>query len=241
VAVKKGEGKFEVVYSRVTIPRWGENITGWLTRPQKRPAPALLMAPHAWGVTGFVEMFCHRLSREGYSCLAVDPYSRGGRPHRSAPPDVARDAFHGVPYAQYVLDLHAALEFLRKSGDAVPNRIAMMGVGDGGRAAIDLAGDADLGFRALVLAYVPPPTGEGDVPRLTIPVLGLYGAKDENASADAARTFAGVVAKAGAKPQLYVYPDAGHDFLDDERDSFEPRSAADAFTKLIDFLGANVA
>ena len=240
MAVKKGEGKFEVVYSRVTIPRWGEDITGWLTRPQRRPAPGLLIAPHAWGITGFVESFCHRLSRQGYSCLAVEPFSRGGKPHRSVVPETARQAFRGLPHSRYVLDLRAGLDFMRRSGDAVPDRVAALGIGDGDRAALDLAAERDAALRALVLAYSPLPTGEGEVKPLALPFLGLYGARDGAAPADAARAFAGVVARAGARPQLYVYPNAGHDFLDDERDSFDPGAADDAQAKLLDFLGANL-
>src|SRR2546422_2027778 len=160
MAVKKGEGKFEVVYSRVTIPRWGESITGWLTRPERRPAPGLVVAPHAWGVTGFVESFCHRLSRQGYSCLAVDPFSRGGQPHRSVSAQVARQAFMDQPHHRYVVDLRAGLEFLRRSGDAVPGRVAALGIGDGGRAALDLATERDAALRALVLFYSPLPSGE---------------------------------------------------------------------------------
>src|SRR2546421_6245850 len=105
MAIKKGEGTFEVVFSRVTMPRWGENISGWLTRPQVHPSPALLVAPDAWGVTGFVEQFCHRLSRQGYTCLAVEPYSRGGRPKRSASLEDARASFANIPPEQWELDL----------------------------------------------------------------------------------------------------------------------------------------
>ena len=236
MAVKKGEGRSEVVYSRVTIPRWGESITGWLTRPQHRPAPGLVIAPYAWGVTGFMEMLCHQLSRSGYSCLAVEPYSRGGKPKRSSTVEQARATFAGLNRRALVLDLMAGLEFLRKSDDAAPDRVGVMGIGDGGPAALELAGDRQLGLRSLVMVYGALPQGEGELPPIGLPVLGLYGGKDDVVPADAARAFAGLVAKAGGKPELYVYPDAQHNFLDDEREEYDPGSSDDAFAKLLAFL-----
>src|SRR2546423_9581497 len=118
--IRRGEGRLGVVFSRRTMPGWGENFSGWLPRPRVPPAPALLVAPDAWGVTGFVEQFCHRLTRQGYTCLAVEPYSRGGQPKRSASLEEARAVFAEIPPEQWERDLRAGLDFMRKSGDADP-------------------------------------------------------------------------------------------------------------------------
>jgi len=237
VAVKKGEGDHEVVFSRVTIPRWGENITGWNTRPQRRPAPGVLICPDAWGVTGFIEAFCHRLSRHGYTCLAVEPYSRGGKPRRSDSLAAARQAFAQIPVRPLAGDLVAGLEFMRKSGDADPARIGILGIGEGGRAAVALAADTELKLRCLVLLYASVPVTP---PRVPVPTLGLYGAKDDVVPPDAARAFAAIVSREGGRPELLVYPDAGHGFLDDERDTFVEASADDAWNRLLACLRANL-
>ena len=236
MAVKKGEGTHEVVWSRVTMPRWGENITGWLTRPQVRPAPALLVSPDAWGITGFVEIFCHRLSRQGYACLAVEPYSRGGRPRRSQSLEVAREAFAALPPARWVGDLRAGLDFLRKSGDAEIDQVGVLAFGEGGLGALEIASQPALAMRCLALLYASLPVAEDAGRRLTCPVLGLYGGKDDVVPPDRARAFAAAAAAGGIRAEMLVYPDAPHAFVDDEREWFDPASTDDAWTRLLAFL-----
>ena len=241
MAIKKGEGTHEVVFSRVTIPRWGENMEGWLTRPQSdEPTPALLVVPDAWGITGFIEACWHRLSRQGYTCLAVEPYSRGGRPRRSASYDDARSSFAGLPFRRLVGDLRAGVEFLRKTGDVLLDRIGVMALGNGGRAGIELASDDEVALRCLVLLYAALPNVDGEAARVRVPLLGLYGAEDQVVPADSARTFSALVAQAGARPEVLVYPQARETFLDDERDTFDPATADDAWTRILRFLDANL-
>jgi carboxymethylenebutenolidase len=237
VAVKKGEGTHEVVFSRVTIPRWGENISGWMTRTQEPPAAALLVSPSAWGITGFIEAFCHRITRQGFACLAVEPYSRGGKPRRSVPIDQARPDYLQLPREQLRLDLIAGLEFLRKSGYADADRIGGLGLGLGGQALLDLAADRAMGLKGITLMWTPLADPETAGAALSGPVLGLFGGKDEIAPPDSAREFAAAAAKAGAKPELLIYPEAAHAFADDERDTFDEASAGDAWTRLLQFLG----
>lgn len=240
MAVRKGEGVHEVVFHRVTIPRWGESIEGWLTRPQKGPVPGVVVAPDVWGVTGFVQSLCHRLSRQGYACLAVEPFSRGGGPRRSDPFDLARASFLDLPYPRLVGDIRAGLDFLRKTGYVVTDQVAALALGDGGRAAMGLAAGRDARIRGLVLVASPPPEIDGDAHLPSCPILGLYGAKDDVVSPDAARNLTAALAKAGARPELLVYPEAGHHFVDDERDGFEPAVADDAWARLLEFLDRNL-
>lgn len=239
MAIKKGEGTHEVVFSRVTIPRFGENLEGWLTRPQERPAPALLVSPDAWGITGFTQSFQHRLGRQGYSCLAVEPYSRGGQPRRSDIHDQAEAAFAGLPTRRLAFDLRAGLDYLRKSGDADVGRMGILAFGDGARAALDLAADPDVGLRAAALLWPRLDEGAG-AEGLACPVLALNGAQDGTAAAERTKAFAAVASGAGASVEMLSYPEAGRGFMDDERDSFEPASADDAWTRLLAFLDAHL-
>jgi carboxymethylenebutenolidase len=230
MAVKKGEGTHEVVFSRVTIPRWGESIEGWLTRPQVRPAPGIVVVPDAWGITGFVESLCHRLSRQGYACLAVEPFSREGKPRRSAPLAEARVAFSQLPLSRLAGDVRAGVDFLRRSGDAHAGRIVVVAVGDGGPAALSFAADPSQSLRGLVLFYAP--LGSRPVP--PVPILGLYGANDEVVPVDEARAFS------GPQVQMLVYPKGSHGFIDDERDTYEEAVAGDAWIRLLTFLESRI-
>jgi carboxymethylenebutenolidase len=236
VAVKKGEGAHEVLFSRATIPRWGESIEGWLTRPEERPAPALLISPDAWGITGFTQAFSHRLSRHGFSCLAVEPYSRGGKPPRSLDRDEARDAFRSLPTGRLALDLRAGLDYLRKSGDAEPARIGLLAFGDGGPAALDLAGDPVVRLGGLILLWAPVEATRA----LTCPVLGLYAALDPATTREMTQELSLAGAVTGVQAEVLTYPNVGHAFVDDERGTFDEAAATDAWSRILGFLQANL-
>jgi carboxymethylenebutenolidase len=237
LAVKKGEGSHAVNFVRVTIPRWGENITGWLTRPTDTPRPGVIVVPDVWGITGSVEMFCHRLSRNGYVCLAVEPYTRVPRPVRVAPFEDVRTAYQQLSPRTMVGDLRAGLDFLRLADDVFPERIGVIGIGEGGRAALELAADPDLKVRSLALFYSPV-TADSTV---SAPVLGLFGADDDVVAADDARAFGTALAAGGGRPEILVYPGAKRGFIDDERDTYSDAAAAEASTRLLAFLDRTLA
>jgi carboxymethylenebutenolidase len=73
---------------------------------------------------------------------------------------------------------------------------------------------------------------------LKAPVLGLYGAKDALAAQIPAMREA--LAKAGAKgSEIIVYPDSGHGFHADYRDSYNAADAKDAWARMLSHFRAN--
>jgi carboxymethylenebutenolidase len=104
-------------------------------------------------------------------------------------------------------------------------------------------------FKAGVAWYgrmVPPATG-GDAARLWpvklagqlhAPVLGLYGAKDGlAASVPAMREALAAAHQTGS--EIIVYPDAGHGFHADYRDSYNAADAKDGWARMLAFFARN--
>jgi len=76
------------------------------------------------------------------------------------------------------------------------------------------------------------------VGQLHAPVLGLYGAKDAlAASVPAMREVLIAAGKAGS--EIILYPDAGHGFHADYRDSYNAADAKDGWTRMLAFLAKN--
>jgi carboxymethylenebutenolidase len=73
---------------------------------------------------------------------------------------------------------------------------------------------------------------------LKAPVLGLYGGKDPLSQAAPAMEEA--LKKAGKTgSSIHVYPDAGHGFHADYRDSYVEADAKDGWSRLLAFYAAN--
>ena len=76
-------------------------------------------------------------------------------------------------------------------------------------------------------------------PELTVPVLGLYGGKDQGIPTDQVEKMRAQLKEAGNPSQIIVYPDAGHAFLADYRPSYDPKASADAWAKMLAFFKAH--
>lgn len=63
-------------------------------------------------------------------------------------------------------------------------------------------------------------------------LLYLTGADDHVVSADQTRSTAAALTAAGVRHETVVYPDTPHGFLADERDTYRPEVAADAWRRI---------
>ncbi len=66
-------------------------------------------------------------------------------------------------------------------------------------------------------------------PELTVPVLGLYGGKDQGIPNDQVEKMRAALKEVGNPSQIVVYPDAGHAFLADYRPSYDKAAAEDGW------------
>jgi carboxymethylenebutenolidase len=72
-----------------------------------------------------------------------------------------------------------------------------------------------------------------------VPVLGLYGGKDQGISLDDVEAMKTALAKAGGKSQIHVYADAGHAFHADYRPTYRKEAAEDGWKRLLAWFKAN--
>jgi len=72
-----------------------------------------------------------------------------------------------------------------------------------------------------------------DPDKIHIPLCGSYGARDTSILADDVKAFRSALR---VPNDVRVYATAGHAFFDDERASYVPAAAADAWKRTVDFL-----
>jgi carboxymethylenebutenolidase len=145
--------------------------------------------------------------------------------------------------AQVMGDVGATLRYLRASSFVDATRIAITGFCWGG-GVVWLACEQFPELKAGVAWYgrMAPTPGAAPVPgrmwpiqgvdHLTAPVLGLYGAKDALAAQIPAMRAA-LAAAHKDSTEIVVYPDAGHGFHADYRESYVEADAKDGWARML--------
>lgn len=236
------------------VPARTQVRSGYLARPDQRGTfPTVLVIPPAPGLDPSIRSLCRSVARFGLVGVALDmsvESSRSGVPSGSQNTSIDLYLFDEEPgdaaperarrdrrAADLVDDMLRYLQAPQTSWSD-PDRIGILGIGHGGRFAA-LAALRDDAVGALGFCYTPLAAGDPTTLDLLagvdVPLLGVYGRQDElitPAMVDEARPRL-------PRARWLLYQDAGHDFLDESADGFDPVAAGDAEKRLVGFfLGA---
>jgi len=199
----------------------------------------IVVVQEAFGVNDHIEDVCRRFAAEGW--LAVAPHLF----HRSGDPKLGYTEMAQVmPHMQaltsqgVLADMDAALARLQAEG-IPPARQGVVGFCMGGTVALVTAAERQVG--AAVTFYGGgvkegrfgfPPLVE-EAPKLRAPWLGLYGDLDQGIPVADVEELRAAAAASGQPTEVVRYPEAGHGFHCDQRDSYHAPSAADAWVRTL--------
>jgi carboxymethylenebutenolidase len=216
-------------------------------QPDGPPKGGVVVIQEAFGVNDHIEDVARRFAAEGW--LAVAPHLF----HRSGDPKLGYGDFSTVmPHMQkltaegVMADVDAALDHLAAAG--IPLRkTGIVGFYMGGTVALVAATRRDLG--AAVTFYGGGVTegrfGFGplveEATRLRAPWLGLYGDLDQGIPVDGVEQLRAAAASSGQETEVVRYAEAGHGFHCDQRDSYEPKSAQDAWARTLAWFDGHLA
>lgn len=218
----------------------GAAIRAYLAQPPGAgaPHPAVIVIHEWWGLTDHMKDIAQRFARAGYVALVPDLYSRQGN---TVTTDAAQAAslMNALQSQQVLLDLNAAVRFLKEQPDVDPLRLGVVGFCMGGTFAL-MAATHNSDLKAAVPFYGKVAPNE-TLARLLAPVLYHYGAQDgwvTKQEVDTLQNALKLFNKAGA---VQTYPDAGHAFFNDTRpDAYHAPSAALAWERTLAFLGQHL-
>ena len=220
----------------------GAEVPAYQARPAGAgPFPTVLVVSEIFGVHEYIRDVCRRLARAGYLAIAPDLFRRQGDPGKIASvAEILNTVISKVPDAQVMGDLDAfAAWAAANGGDAA--RLAITGFCWGGRitwlyAAHNpqlKAGVAWYGRLAGTASALTPSHPLDLVDKISAPVLGLYGAKDQGIPVSDVEDMRADLAKAGKQAEFVIYPEAGHAFHADYRPSYRAAEAADGWSRLL--------
>jgi len=229
----------------VQIPVSDGNLPAYAARPTGAESPpVVIVIEEIFGVHEYIKDVCRRLAKLGYLAVAPELYARlADLSTMTDPAQIMNDVILKAPDATLLSDLSATVDWaVAHHGDAA--RIATLGFCRGGRD-VWLFAETDPRLKAAVAFYGPvasptsaiqPQTPLDLAGQLKCPLLGLYGGQDPSiAPADVYAAQARARA-AGKTVEIVYYPDAGHGFHADYRNSYNRADAIAAWARAIAWL-----
>jgi carboxymethylenebutenolidase len=215
-------------------------MSAYVARPASGdPHPGLMVFQEAFGVNSHIRKVTERFAEEGYVAIAPELF------HRTAPAGFEGDYkdFPAVmPHYQAVTneaaeaDVRATFEWLRSHSQVQADQISCVGFCMGGR--VSFLANSVVPVQKAVSFY-----GGGIAPGLLDrashlhgPALLLWGGLDKHITAEHRNAVVDAL-KAQHKVYLNVeFSNADHAFFCDERASYEPIAARQAWAMTLEFL-----
>ena len=189
------------------------------------------------GLNDWVRSVAGRFAGAGYSALAIDLLSEEGGTGSFQDPAQATAALAKVPPERFTQDLNSSVAELQLR--APGQKVGVVGFCFGGGLVWQLLGSGGLRLSAAIPFYGPLP-GDPDFTGSKAAVLAIYAALDARVtgSQNAAKA---ALDRAGLVNEIVVEPDADHAFFNDTGPRYNAAAAADAWQRLLDWLGRYLA
>ncbi len=198
--------------------------------PDRTALGAVLVVNDVFGRSPFYENLTRRLAQAGYAALDPEFFFREGPvPDQTREAATSRSAKLNQP--RTLVDLGAALDWLRSRREARGKKLGTIGFCMGGTLALDLAAQrADIAATVSYYGFPKPrAAGQANGPprpldlasRMKGSIIGHWGDQDEGVGMQNVEDLRTRLAAAKVEHTFYIYPGLGHGFLkaflEDER------------------------
>ena len=217
--------------------------------------PAVIVVQEAFGVNPHIQRVADGFAAAGYVAVAPAMFHRNERnpnPMLGYTPDDFDAAINTympeLTGAGIVEDINATVDYLQRTYPRTRGqKIGIEWYCMGGRV-VYLAASACRGLSAGVVYYgggIMASYGDGVTPidgtaNIGIPLLGNFGDTDGNPTPDDVAKIGAALGAAGKAHDFKSYPDAGHGFNCDDRDSYNQAAADDAQARTLAFFAEHL-
>jgi carboxymethylenebutenolidase len=216
----------------VTIGKPAEGTTAFVAWPAGTgAAPAVIVVHEWWGVNGQIRSVARRLAQEGYVAIVPDLYHGAV----AGDPEYAHELSRGLVEGRAIGDLDAALVWLRAQPRVDRRRVGVIGFCMGGRLS-QLLALSEPSLAAAIMFYGSPETDAGKLAALKVPLQAHFGGEDRGIGADQVNALRTGLGRARKSAEIFVYPGAGHAFMNDFRPSYHADAARQAWARTLQFF-----
>jgi carboxymethylenebutenolidase len=233
----------------VRVPVPGGTIPAYRAMPATGgPFPTILVVQEIFGVHEHIRDVCRRLAKLDYFAVAPELFARQGDVSKMTDvSEILAKVVSRVPDGQVLSDLDATVAWAKETGNANTDKLAITGFGYGGRitwlyAAHNPNVKAGVAWYGRLTGHPTSMTPKQPIDvagSLTIPVLGLYGGKDEGIPLDSVYRMRVAISRGGNRSRIVVYPNAPHAFHADYRPSYRKEAAEDGWRRMLEWFKAN--
>ena len=196
------------------------------------PWPGVVVLMEKMGLTPQLLRVCERLAGEGYAAVAPDLYWRFG----GSNPEVSDAHSRKLTPEDARADI---VEVVARVRDLGASTVGITGFCMGGRVTFLVACELADKIKAAAPFY------GGSIPiertaKLKAPLLAFFGEDDPFIPLDTVERLKAELARHRKPAEVIVYPKAPHGFFCNERDSYRPEAARDAWERLKTFFAAHL-
>lgn len=219
-------------HETVTLAVADGEAQAYLAAPDQG-GPGVLVLHAWWGLNPFFMSLCDRLAGAGFVALAPD-LAQGQVAETVEEAQALENSSDDALREQTVL---AAADYLLALPERTGAKIGVVGFSMGTWWSLQLALARLDEVAAVVLYYGAVSSDYMDYTRQRAAFLGHFGEKDEWEPVEVVREMEQAMHAAGRDATIYVYPGAGHWFVEENRpDVFVAEAAETAWERTISFL-----
>lgn len=232
-----------VATAEVIIPTENKLMPAYYARPQAAGSyPCIIIVHEIFGVHEYIKDVCRRFALAGYNAIAPYLYFREGDVTQI--PDIKQiiaKIVSKVPQKQVMSDLDATVQWLKGQKGTKIDHMGITGFCWGGNVVWMYtahnpkmkAGAAWYGKLSGEATQVQPLFPLDIAPKLTVPVLGLYGEKDEGIPLKDVEKMREALKKGKSGSKIIVYKEAAHGFHADYRPSYNKKAAEEGWAETL--------
>ena len=211
--------------------------------------PAVIVLMEAFGLNKWCKSICDRLAQSGFVAIAPDFYRGATYAYTDMAGAIAK--LKSLNDDAVMSDVGKSLDFLAGKSEVNASGVGVVGFCMGGRYAFLTNATHPTKIKATIAFYgggIDPtpgnPMGQKSlldrVPAMQSPMMLMYGSEDKMIAADEHGRIATALSKAKKRYILNLFPNAGHGFMSDRRDSYAPDAAAEAWVMTTGFFSQNL-
>jgi carboxymethylenebutenolidase len=228
-------GPLDIEVNGLSVPIYRAQPEG------KTNLPVVLVISEIFGVHEHIADIARRFAKLGYLAIAPDLFKRQGNPAAFATiPELYKNVISKVPDDQVLGDVDACVAWAKDNNGNI-DKLAITGFCWGGRVTWLYAAHnpkvkaAAAWYGGLVgeKNELMPKQPVDIAADLKVPVLGLYGAKDQGITQEHVALMKAALAKGSSKSEIVVFPNSGHAFNADYRPSYVEADAKDGWKRTL--------
>lgn len=238
----------------LNVPGSATTMPAYTARPASRATlPAVIVLEEIFGVNSHIRDVTERVARLGYVAIAPDYHYRHARgqelPYDGPSVQKGMALIPVLKSGELKADLDATVAYLKTRADVDATRLGTIGFCIGGHAAY-FAAATEPGVKASVSFYGGgiATFGLGDekptvtrTPNIKGSILCLFGGQDKAIPLAQVDEIRGALAAGHVRHEVVVYDDATHGFFCDQRGSYHPERAREAWAKVTQYFATELA